>query len=587
MKHIPSSLPGHQRPGSGLTRPAARLRQRCVPLRVLPAGLLALGLALEGCGERPESPLEPVATMATAPAAASLDAVFQADKARNAVNLGPPTAAASSALDAQSVSTAAATGNSIPFAPKPGPFANTVSSDCDDCVFEGLPIGFSFTFFGNTYTNFSISSNGFIGFTPGMPHGCCAGGAIPSAGSPNNIIAAAWTDLYPPGGGGIFYETRGQAPNRFLVVAYQNLSWCCEFGGNRVTTQIVLYEGSNAIEIHTANQSVGHIYTQGVEDANGFQASFLAGRVAANYGLTRDAVRFTTFGNVWTGRAPLPSPRQRPAVAAAGGLLYAIGGLNGAGTALTSVMAYTPGSNSWSTKAALPAARYGGNGAAAISSKLYLAGGSNSVGALTRSLYAYNPSTGTWATKANMPVASGCGGSVAIGGKLYVFTGCTLLSTGGQVSVGLLHRYDPSINTWAALRAAPEAHFQPAVAAIGGKIYVAGGGNGSGATSGRLDVYDPATNTWTTLGAMPTARVAAAGAAAGGLLYVVGGRSGTTYLSTVEAYNPVTDSWVVRAAVPTRRAGLGVSLISSDGRLYAIGGRNSTSVLATNERYTP
>ena len=88
---------------------------------------------------------------------------------------------------------------------------------------------------------------------------------------------------------------------------------------------------------------------------------------------------------------------------------------------------------------------------------------------------------------------------------------------------------------------------------------MAGGNNGSGATSGRLDMYDPATNTWTTLGAMPTARVAAAGTAVAGRLYVIGGRSGTTYLNTVEAYNPVNDSWVARAAIPTARAGLGVS----------------------------
>jgi N-acetylneuraminic acid mutarotase len=333
-------------------------------------------------------------------------------------------------------------------------------------------------------------------------------------------------------------------------------------------------------------QRAGHIYTQGVEDASGVQAAFVPGRSAENYELTNDALRFTTVGDFWTTRASLPSARQRPAAAAVGGVLYTIGGLSSTGTVLNSVVAYTPGSNSWSTKAALPSARYGANGAAAISGKIYLAGGFNSAGTLTRTLYAYNPSTNAWATKSGMPVASGCGGSAAISGRLYVFTGCTLLSTGVQVSAGLLHRYDPSTNTWSTLPQAPEVHVQPVVAAIGGKLYVAGGSTASGASGGQLHMYDPTTNAWSTLSAMPTARVAAAGGSDGSLLYVMGGRTGTTYLRTVEAYNPITQSWGALANIPSARAGLAVSFINNDGRFYAVGGRNSTNVLAKNERYT-
>lgn len=555
---------------------AAQVRLRLVTT------LLALGLVLAGCSEREETPLDPGATAPLTPGDPTAAPVSPTDKDGNAVDLGRPTApTGSNSLEISAL----AIGSSIPFAPKPGPFAHSLPA-CDDCVLESVPIGFSFTFFGNSYTTFNISSNGFIGFTPGMSQGCCTGGPIPLNDGLNNIIAAAWTDLYPPGGGGIFYETRGQAPNRYLIVAYQNLPWYPEYETNRVTTQIVLYEGSNAIEIHTTNQSAGHIYTQGVEDAGGVQAAFVPGRSAANYELTNDAVRFTTAGNFWTTRAPLPSARQRPAAAAIGGVLYAIGGLSSTGMVLNSVVAYPPGSNSWSTKAVLPSARYGANGATAIGGKIYLAGGFNSAGTLTRTLYAYNPSTNTWATKSNMPVASGCGGSAAIGGRLYVFTGCTLLSTGVQVSAGLLHRYDPGTNTWTTLPEAPEAHVQPVVATVGGKLYVAGGSTGSGAMSARLDMYDPATNTWTTQNSMPTARVAAAGGSDGSLLYVIGGRTGTTYLRTVEAYNPVTQSWGALADMPTARAGLAVSFINSDARFYAVGGRNGTSVLAKNERYT-
>ena len=61
-------------------------------------------------------------------------------------------------------------------------------------------------------------------------------------------------------------------------------------------------------------------------------------------------------------------------------------------------------------------------------------------------------------------------------------------------------------------RPAPVTHFRPVVAAIGGKLYVAGGNNAAGTALRRVDVYDPATNTWSLGAAMPTARVNAGAA---------------------------------------------------------------------------
>jgi N-acetylneuraminic acid mutarotase len=546
---------------------------------IAPGPKIALWLAavvLSGTSCRDSESLAPGAPLA--------DPALQAEKERNAVDLGPPSGAEAGRFSA-SVSAMLASGTTIPFAPKPGPFAHAVSP-CDECIMESAPIGFNFTFYGNSYSGVDIYDNGFIGFTPGNTTGCCSGRTIPLLDGVNNMIAAAWTDLNPPGGGGVFYETRGQAPNRYFIVSYQQIPWWPETGTSRVTSQIVLYEGSNAIEIHTGHQSGGHIYTQGAEDANGAIAAFVPGRVAANYALVNDAIRFSTFGNFWTDRAPLPATRQRPASASVSGSLYLIGGLNSSGTAQRSVFGYSPTSNSWTTKALLPAARYG-TGAAAISGKIYVPGGLDLNGKPTRSLYAYAASTNSWATRAMIPVASGCGGSAAIGGKLYVFSGCTLLSTGGQVSAALLHRYDPITNTWTKLPSAPESHFSPVVAVLNGRLYVVGGNGASGSAIARVDMYDPATNSWTTLASMPTARVAATGTAAGGFLYVMGGRNGSTYLSTTVAYNPVNDSWSVRAPMPGARAGLAGTFVSSDGRFYAVGGRNSGSVLGTNQRYTP
>jgi N-acetylneuraminic acid mutarotase len=293
-----------------------------------------------------------------------------------------------------------------------------------------------------------------------------------------------------------------------------------------------------------------------------------------------------TSGNIWAARSPMPSARHQPVAAGTGGILYVIGGLNGAGTAQRSVFAFNPVANTWSVKAQLPAARYNANGAAALDGKIYVAGGFDATNKLTRTLYVYTAATNTWAAMAPMPVAGGCGGSAVISGKLYVFSGCTLSSTGVQSPARLLHRYDPGSNTWTTRQAAPQIHYAPVVAAIGSRLYVAGGNAASGQTA-RLDAYNPATNTWATLRSMPTARVAAGGGAVRGLLYVVGGRTGTTYLPTFDAYDPVTDTWSSRAPMAAARAGVGSSFISIAGRFYSVGGRNSSSVLTANEEYTP
>jgi probable HAF family extracellular repeat protein len=286
----------------------------------------------------------------------------------------------------------------------------------------------------------------------------------------------------------------------------------------------------------------------------------------------------------WSIRKSLSFSRRGHAVVAALGRLYTIGGLGHEGPT-PSVRSYNPASNVWSQRARLPAARNDGNGAATINGNVYLAGGFDASNVLTRTLYVYDPGSDTWSRKADMPLASGCGGSGAIGGRLYVYAGCTRTTSGPQVAARRLYRYDPGTNSWVELPQAPVVHSRPAVSAVGGKLYVAGGNDANGAALGWLDVYDPATNTWATRAPMPTARVAAAAASSGGKLYVAGGRNGTTYVNALEVYNPLTNAWAKKTGMPAPRAGLGMAAI--DNLLYAVGGRYQKDLLEVNERYTP
>ena len=215
-----------------------------------------------------------------------------------------------------SASVASYTVASVPFTPEPAP-AKFLAS-CDDCVAYDTPLGFDFTFFGNTYNKVHVGANGFVGFDRSIGGGCCSGGVIPSPGDApyNNMIAIAWTDLNSAASnGGIRYETQGTAPNRKFVLQFNDVPEYWQ-GPGRVTAQLVLAEGSNDITIYTFSNTIVtnpyHPVTQGIENADGSEAEFVKGRVRSYFALTNDAVRFA-----------LPRPAVAPVIVAPADILVA------------------------------------------------------------------------------------------------------------------------------------------------------------------------------------------------------------------------------------------------------------------------
>lgn len=174
------------------------------------------------------------------------------------------------------------------------PNAGTALVLGDDQLSAALPIGFTFTFMCNAYTSLYVSSNGFLSFS-NVSSGCCSGQTCPTAlGNPNNYVAFAWNDLYPPGAGTINYQTLGVAPNRIFVLTYSLIPFCCSAGPPNVSGQIKLYETTNVIEVHNAvvgNQ--GSNQTQGIMDATGTVGIPAPGRNAVPWTANNDAYRWT------------------------------------------------------------------------------------------------------------------------------------------------------------------------------------------------------------------------------------------------------------------------------------------------------
>lgn len=123
----------------------------------------------------------------------------------------------------------------------------------DDQYSGVIPIGFSFTFYGNTYTQCLISSNGYLNFNLGAAGAFSPwniNAAVPNPALPTNTIMGPWQDYNPAafGSNGIVgYQTIGTAPNRRFAVVFKDMFM---FGTQQEgCSAIVLHETSNKIEV--------------------------------------------------------------------------------------------------------------------------------------------------------------------------------------------------------------------------------------------------------------------------------------------------------------------------------------------------
>lgn len=181
--------------------------------------------------------------------------------------------------------------NVSPITYAPSTITGTAGPSGDDNV-ATAPIGFSFNFYGNTYTDVVISTNGFISFDLASGAGCCTGQVLPNTATPNNLVSLGWEDL-TAAAGQITYATIGTAPNRVFVVNYNGVAHLSG-AGTPLTGQIKLFEGTNVVEVHTTSYSDdGTATTQGVENSTGTLATAVAGRNGvAPWSATNDAYRF-------------------------------------------------------------------------------------------------------------------------------------------------------------------------------------------------------------------------------------------------------------------------------------------------------
>ena len=135
------------------------------------------------------------------------------------------------------------------------PNTGTVVALGDDAQSATFNIGFTFCFYGTTYTQFRIGSNGWVSLGAGAQPVTFTTMPIPTANAaaPKNCIMSPWQDWNPLIGGQVRYQVQGVAPCRKLVVSWIGVPMysCTNLLGS---FSIVLYESTNVIENHIVNK---------------------------------------------------------------------------------------------------------------------------------------------------------------------------------------------------------------------------------------------------------------------------------------------------------------------------------------------
>jgi N-acetylneuraminic acid mutarotase len=295
----------------------------------------------------------------------------------------------------------------------------------------------------------------------------------------------------------------------------------------------------------------------------------------------------------WTVKAPIPTPRGGLAVGVVNGILYAVGGAithpgvggyPGYTEFLSTVEAYNPTTNSWSSRAPLPTLR-SGVAVGVVDGILYAVGGTSSATGRTEwnqyplflnTVDAYDPVRNSWTAKAPLPTRRFYGYAVGVAkGTLYVVGGNT------DIETGLMEAYDPITNTWTVKAPMPSPRGRLGVGVVNDILYAVGGiCCGCCELEGKIlrtvEAYDPTTNTWTAKAPLPGPRADVAVGVSNQVLYAVGGFKGGgaegsgIALNVVEAYDPTRNVWMTKTPLPVDwfPAGLGVV----KGILYAVGG---------------
>ena len=139
------------------------------------------------------------------------------------------------------------------------------TSTADDGNTGPFPIGFDFNFYGNTFSDFRVCSNGWISFTSSLTG--YSNVALPNNGLrvPENLLAVFWDDMKVDfaQGGQVFYYNDGSK----LIVQYDNVIHYGQSGGPYFTFQVQLYPNGTILYQYLTLGAIQNSVTIGIQNA--------------------------------------------------------------------------------------------------------------------------------------------------------------------------------------------------------------------------------------------------------------------------------------------------------------------------------
>ncbi|MFD0962749.1 CUB domain-containing protein [Pseudofulvibacter geojedonensis] len=187
-----------------------------------------------------------------------------------------------------------------------------VSANTDDVWSPPVNLPFDFCFYGNTYSQCLIGSNGVITFdtttnSPGGGSGYSFSDDLPSTNNSlvANAIFGAYHDIDPGVSGEVGYELITLNTGcRALVVAWHDVAMFSSSCNSQLYTgMIVLYENTNIIEVYLEEKNVCSTWNDGnaivgVQNIGATQAVVAPGRngLDADWTVTNEAWRFVPDG---------------------------------------------------------------------------------------------------------------------------------------------------------------------------------------------------------------------------------------------------------------------------------------------------
>ena len=236
----------------------------------------------------------------------------------------------------------------------------------------------------------------------------------------------------------------------------------------------------------------------------------------------------------------------------------------------------------------------GGAATAVVDGRIYLLGGGHNQWIHLGDTDCYDTATGSWQSCASMPTPRSNVTCAVVDKSIYVIAGLMnpdARTTDMSIPSAHVEAFDTATGQWRRCADLPFARVKPAVAAVDGTIYAAGGRHEDTNTA-QIVRYDPAADTWEQVGELPLAVRHAAGCAAGGKMYISGGweapaepgQAPTIHDQLIE-FDPATGACCVIAKMPTERCTH--AMVAVDDRLYIIGGvRGKKEFLPTTDVYS-